>query len=259
VKLLENINNTNPWPELSKSYGKNIIPAYADQTVIKWGLMKEVGDTLLYQNEQGEDLYIVIAGGLQASIFQGSIIIANNHFVKHFPSISGSKTMLIDAENSKKTSEILARYLKNYGIELTPTSERLAQFYSVTNTYLTVFMFLGGLGVIIGTLGLGIVLFRNILERKSEIALLLSVGYTKSKIIRLIFTENIMLLSIGVLIGTFSALIGILPSLLTESYSIPGLFILYIVAAIFISGILWIYLPIRKAFQLNLISSLRNE
>ncbi len=259
ARLLDNINKIEPWLELNKTYGKNIIPAYADQTVITWGLMKNVGDTLIYLNEKGEELYIVLAGGLQASIFQGSILIADKHFSKHFPSVSGSKTILVDSKSKEKTSEILSSYLRNYGIELTQTSERLSQFYSVTNTYLTVFMFLGGLGVIIGTIGLGIVLLRNILERKSEIALLLSLGFSKLKIIKLIVIENIILLLIGLKIGIGAALIGILPSLLSESFNIPSLYVIALVLIITISGLLWIYLSTRFSIKSNLIVSLRNE
>ena len=149
--------------------------------------------------------------------------------------------------------------MKNYCIELTRTSDRLAQFYSITNTYLTVFMFLGGLGIIIGTLGLGIVLMRNILERRSEIALLLSVGFLKKKVFKLIFLENIFLLILGIVIGIFSAIIGILPSIISPSYSIPGYFVMILVVIVLLSGMIWIYFPARNATRSNLIKSLRKE
>ena len=261
AKLSKNINKDNPWLELNKSYGKNIIPAYADQTVITWGLIKEVGDTLVYLNEKGENLNVVLIGGLNASIFQGNIIIADKFFSEHFPSSSGSKSMLIDGSSEKKEaiSETLNTYLRNYGIELTPTTERLSQFYSITNTYLTVFMFLGGLGIIIGTLGLGIVLLRNIIERRSEIALLLSIGFSKNKVFKLLFVENIFLLILGITIGILSAIIGILPSIVSPSFDIPGYFVLILVLIVILSGILWIYFPARNAVKSNLIASLRNE
>ncbi|HAF28599.1 MAG TPA: hypothetical protein DCG75_06085 [Bacteroidales bacterium] len=261
AKLENNIQKEEAWLELNKSYGNNIIPAYADQTVITWGLIKEVGDTLVYLNEKGEKLYVVLIGGLNASIFQGNIIIAEKNFTEHFPSTSGSKSMLIDgpAESTSYIEEQLNSDFRNYGIELTKTSERLSQFYSVTNTYLTVFMFLGGLGIIIGTLGLGIVLMRNILERKSEIALLLSIGFSRKKVFELIFIENIFLLLLGTGIGICSAIIGILPSLVSPSYSIPGYFVLVLVTIVLLSGMIWIYFPARNAIQSNLIKSLRKE
>ncbi|MBU8893640.1 MAG: ABC transporter permease [Bacteroidales bacterium] len=261
VKLMKGIDENKPWLELNKSYEKNVIPAFADQTVITWGLIKEIGDTLIYLNENGEQIYLVLIGGLNASIFQGNILIADDVFMKHFPSVSGSKTMLIDGplENKDKIAGLLNTYFQDYGIELTSASERLSQFYSVTNTYLTVFMFLGGLGVIIGTLGLGIVLLRNIIERRHEIALLLAVGFSGKKVFKLIFIENIYLLLLGTGIGICAAIIGILPSLISPSYSIPVFFVFLLVVLVLSSGILWIYFPARKAINSRLITSLRNE
>ncbi len=261
TKLMKGINEDKPWLELNKTYDKNVIPAFADQTVITWGLMKEVGDTLIYLNENGEKIYLVLIGGLNASIFQGNILIADNVFMQHFPSVSGSKTMLIDGplENKDKIAGLLKTYLQDYGIELTSASERLSQFYSITNTYLTVFMFLGGLGVIIGTLGLGIVLLRNIIERRHEIALLLAVGFSRNKIFKLIFIENIYLLLLGTEIGICAAIIGIIPSLISPSFNMPIFFVLLLVILVLFSGILWIYFPARNAIKYRLISSLRNE
>ncbi len=261
AKLLDQLDSENPWLELNKTYGNNIIPAYADQTVITWGLIKEVGDTLIYLNEKGEELKIVLIGGLNASIFQGNLLISDKHFNKHFPSVSGANIMLIDSktENQSEIADLLNSLLRNFGINLTSTSERLSQFYSVTNTYLTVFMILGGLGIIIGTLGLGIVLTRNIIERRNEIALLSAIGYKRKRIFKLILMENIYLLVFGISIGIFSALIGILPSLLSSSFNIPGFFIIVIVLIVIANGLIWIYIPARNALKSNLVISLRNE
>ena len=259
-KLLKGINREKPWLELNKQY-ENIIPAYADQTVITWGLLKKIGDTLFYKDEFGEELKLLLAGGLASSVFQGNILISDSVFQKHFPSVSGSKIMLVDApaEKQNKVLETLRMYFFDYGIEISQTQIRLAEFYSVTNTYLMVFMMLGGLGLIIGTLGLGIIILRNLLERKQEIALLLAIGFKKNQILKLIFIENLFLLLSGLVIGILGAIIGILPSIISPSFSIPGTFVFYILTLILISGILWIYFPARAAIKGNLINGLRKE
>ena len=48
--------------------------------------------------------------------------------------------------------------LQNYGVNIEKTTDRLASFYEVTNTYLSVFGVFGALGMIIGIAGLGFVL-----------------------------------------------------------------------------------------------------
>jgi ABC-type lipoprotein release transport system permease subunit len=249
AKLLEE--RAHPWLSLNESLGENIIPAIADQTVIQWGLIKKLGDTLHYFNEEGQALKVVLVGGLKGSIFQGNILISAEQFRKHFPSASGASFMLIDgpAEKKQAIKQIFTNDLSDYGMELTETTTRLAQFYSVTNTYLSIFMILGGLGVIIGTIGLGMILLRNMTERKSELALLNSLGFSQIKIFRIIFTENLILVFWGLGIGIISALIGILPSLLSAAFTIPGAFLIWIILTIFASAVFWIYVSAKVVLR----------
>ncbi len=67
--------------------------------------------------------------------------------------------------------------LSDFGFDVVPTAERLANFHRVENTYLSTFQMLGGLGLLLGTLGMAAVLLRNVLERRRELALLRAVGY----------------------------------------------------------------------------------
>ncbi|RPH33916.1 MAG: ABC transporter permease [Bacteroidales bacterium] len=261
VNSIDEVDKNRPWLELKKSYGDDVIPAIADQTVITWGLKKALGDTLIYLNESGKRIKLLLVAALDNSIFQGNILIADSLFVQNFPSTSGSKIMLIDAPkaNQDELAQLLNSTLTDYGIELTPTSTRLAEFNSVENTYLTVFMVLGGLGVIIGTFGLGVVLLRNMLERRSEIALMTAIGYRKHQIFRLILIENLFLLIIGLICGIASAFIGILPSILSPAFTMPAGFISILVLIVFASGVVWIYFPTRNALKGNIIRGLREE
>lgn len=261
VSYLDGVDKNNTWLELKKKYGDDIIPAIADQTVITWGLMKSVGDTLIYLNESGQKIKLLLIAGLDNSIFQGNLLISDSLFVQNFPSTSGSRIMLIDSpsKNQEQLAPLLKTTFTDYGIELTPTTARLVEFNTVENTYLTVFMVLGGLGVIIGTFGLGVVLLRNTLERRSEIALMMAIGYRKNQIFRLIFVENLFLLITGLLCGIASAFIGILPSVLSPAFTMPAGFISILVLIVFASGVVWIYFPTRNALKGNIIRGLREE
>jgi putative ABC transport system permease protein len=261
VSHVKGADKNRTWLELQKDFGENVIPAIADQTVLTWGLMKSVGDTISYLNEVGDTINLKIVAGLSNSIFQGNILISDSLFNKHFPSSSGSSIILIDAPNKYQLEliELFNSSLVDFGVEAKPTSVRLAEFNMVENTYLTVFMVLGGLGVIIGTFGLGIVLLRNMLERRSELAVMLAMGFSKRQLFRLIFTENLFLLIFGLAVGTLSALIGILPSLLSPAFSVPYGFVLVLLFSVFLSGVIWIYFPTRSALSKNIVRSIREE
>ncbi|PKQ64758.1 hypothetical protein BZG01_13850 [Labilibaculum manganireducens] len=261
AKLTGDVDSEHPWQVLNKDLGENVIPAYADQTVIVWGLKKAVGDTLIYQNEFGKDIKLILMGGLNNSIFQGNILISDNQFQKHFPSISGSKVLLIDSQKDSD-GQLMQKFennLQDLGVSGMKTSDRLAAFYSVENTYLSMFMFLGGLGVIIGTIGLGIVLMRNIMERKKELALLSAIGYQQNSIFKLLFYENLFLLLAGLACGLGAALIGVLPSLLSPSFHMPVGYILTLLFGILISGLIWIWIPARQIKKYNIVEALKNE
>jgi hypothetical protein len=259
--LMKNVDPESPWQALNKQRKDAIIPAYADQTVITWGLMKKVGDTLRYLNEAGEEINLLLMGGLQNSIFQGNILIADTHFREHFPTSGGSQVMLIDApvEESKEITSLLNTRLADLGVEISGANERLAGFNAVTNTYLSVFMILGGLGIIIGTIGLAIVVLRNIRERKSEIALLMVLGFRRKQITHLIFTENMLLLCAGIFAGAIAASVAVLPSFISAAYAINVGTILWILTAIALSGAAWVFFTVKLNISRQLIEALRNE
>jgi putative ABC transport system permease protein len=261
VRLLPLISREHPWKGLEISFNDSTYPAFADQTVIQYSMKRKLGDTLVYLNESGKAFRLVLAGSISNSVFQGNILVFNKVFRKQFPSSGGSKTMLIDAPVKKQglVTGVLSQSLIDYGIEITPTSQRLATFNSVENTYLTVFMALSGLGFIIGTIGLGIVLLRNVYERRPELALLLSLGYSRKQVFSIVFTENFYLLVTGFCIGLLAAFVGILPSLLTPSFKIQGAFLVILTAGIFLSGLFWIYLPLKSTLNKPLIPALRND
>jgi len=261
LKLEPGCNVQHPWLTLNTELAPGVIPCFADQTVIQWGLRKKTGDTLLYRDESGKTLKVKIMGGLDNSIFQGNILVSDEFFRHYFPSAAGSNVMLIDGDFAQRQaiSARLEYLFQDFGTVVTPASERLAQFNSVENTYLSVFMLLGGLGVILGTFGLGIVILRNIRERQAEIALYLAIGFTREYVFKLLAMEYVFLLLSGMLTGTFAAGIGLLPSIFATAAPLPRGFIGAILFVILMSGLLWIFLPIKNALKKNLISSLREE
>ena len=261
TQLQKSVNEEHPWLSLDKMLGKNIYPAFADQTVIKYGLKKAVGDTLNYRNEVGDTIRFVIVGGLNNSIFQGNLLISDKIFSLQFPSSGGSKIILIDAPKEKEeaVAEIIRNSFADYGIEITPAATRLAEFNSVENTYLSVFMALGGLGIIIGTFGMGIILYRNLLERRRELGVMMALGFKKSEIFRLVITENIFLLSAGIFCGLISAIIGIFPSIVSPAFNVNGLFLTVLIVSVFVIGCLWIFFLVKSSIKVSLISLLKNE
>ncbi|MFC1557946.1 FtsX-like permease family protein [candidate division KSB1 bacterium] len=261
VKTTKEVNTEHPWKSLDKDFSGDVIPGIADQTVIVWGLGKSIGDTLIYLDESGNTFKIKLIGGLANSIFQGNIIISEKAFIKKYPSISGSKLFLVDAPFSEieDISQKITWALQNQGVDLTKTHERLAQFSQVENTYLSIFLILGTFGLILGSIGIGIVIWRNVSERRGELALLRSVGFKRKAIQTLILSEHSVLLFAGILIGIMAALLATLPALMTSGSDVPYITLILLLFMVVINGGMWTYLAAFMATKKDLLSALRNE
>ncbi len=239
---LKELGKSDPWQVLNDKFDDGTIPAIADQTVIQWGLGKKVGDILFYQNELGDTLRLKLIAGTTPSIFQGFIIISNKNFLENYPTSSGANLFLIDGkpENSNKIGEELQSVFRDYGWEMESTAKRLVEFYSVTNTYLSIFLALGALGLILGTIGLAVILARTILERRREIAVMQAVGFATQSIFFILIKEYLFLLFAGVLIGFVTAVVATLPAFLSSNSDASFSTVAIVVALILVNGFLWI-------------------
>jgi ABC-type antimicrobial peptide transport system permease subunit len=107
---------------------------------------------------------------------------------------------------------LLSTELDDFAVTVESTSARLARYQEVANTFLSTFEVLGSLGLMLGTIGLAVVLLRNLIERRAELALLSALGFRPAARLGLVLSENILLLVLGLLMGTGAALGAVLPS-----------------------------------------------
>jgi len=273
-KVVAGLKATNEWLGLqrenlpngpstldSPSIIDDFVPAIGDANSIQWAMHKKVGDTIDYVDERGQAFKVRIVGAVANSILQGQLIIDEAEFVKRFPGESGYRMFLIDAPSNavSQVSATLSRAMQDVGLELTTTAVRLNQFNAVQNTYLGTFQVLGGLGLLLGSVGLGIVVLRNVLERRSELAVLLAVGFRKQQVQRLLLLENGALLVVGLTIGVVAAGIAVLPALLSPAAQLPVTSLAVTLAAVLLNGALWTWVATRYAVRGDLLAALRNE
>ncbi|HRX10884.1 MAG TPA: ABC transporter permease, partial [Draconibacterium sp.] len=240
---IDDLGETDPWLALNQDFDDGTIPAIADQTVIQWGLGMKVGDILIYQNELGDTIRLKLIAGTTPSIFQGYVLISNQNFLKNYPAKSGTNIFLIDGkpENQQQIGDELHSVFRDYGWEMETTAKRLVEFYSVTNTYLSIFLALGALGLILGTVGLAVILARTLLERRREIALMQAVGFSAKPIFKIITIEYLSLLFAGVFIGFIAAVVATLPAFLSANTGVSFSTVGFVVGLILINGFLWIF------------------
>ncbi len=258
--VIKGYSGENPWEMLLSKESNNTIYGIADQTVLQWGLKIKTGDTLIIRAETGQPVNIIIAGGLKASVFQGNVLIDKASLRKYFPSVSGNSIFLIDG-NPARTDNYkiaLAERFAGYGISVESSSARLASFYQVTNTYLSVFTVLGAFGMILGIFGLGFIMFRNYNLRKQEFALLSATGFSLRKIRKSLLADLLIILIAGILTGILSALLATIPSI-QNSTDLTWKTLIVMILAILLTGITVLLISVRTVKNESLISGLRKE
>ena len=207
----------NTWQLLNRETTANqsSIPAIVDANTLQWALQKKLGESIDAQDERGRNFQEEVVATLAGSILQGSVIISEKHFIEKFPSVGGYRFFLIDCpqEQIASVKDHLSRQLADRGLELTLTSQKLGDFQAVENTYLAIFQSLGGLGLLLASAGLALVIARGVVERRREFAILSALGFTSGQLRSLVFAEHRWLIVLGLAIGSGSALVAVWPTL----------------------------------------------
>lgn len=249
------------WSILDANLPDGAVPAVGDHDTLMWSLHKNLGDDLEYTDEAGKPFKVRIVGRIKGSVLQGSLVVGEKAFRAHFPASSGYRVLLVDAPAGEATAAAAAfsKALEDIGLELTPAADRLARFAEVQNTYLSIFTALGGLGLLLGSVAIGVVVLRNVLERRGELALLRAVGFSKPALTWMVICEHWVLLVLGVTAGAASAAVAVLPALLSPGTQPPYAAWAATIAAVLLSGLVWTYAAAKAALRGDLMQALRSE
>ena len=246
---------------LLKRFDDGAIPVIGDESAVKWQLHSGLGQDLVITDEHGQARVLRFVALLKNSVLQDELILAESDFVRLFPSRAGYSFFLISAPPQKiaAVSNLLELELARFGFDARSASERLAGYLAVQNTYLSIFQALGGLGLILGTVGLAAVLLRNVWERRSELALMRAVGFDGQALGAMVLAENAMLVIAGILAGLIPALLALTPHLNQRPGAIPWFSMLLILAAVFTVAMISALLAVVPTLRARLLPSLRRE
>jgi ABC-type lipoprotein release transport system permease subunit len=257
----------NPWLLLDREVdagnegAASVVPVIADANSMTYVLHKTLGDDLVI-DAGGKAVRLRFVAALSDSIFQAELLMSEANFMKLFPQQQGHQFLLMDApaDRAAAVATAIEKGAGDLGADAMSTAERLAAFHAVENTYLSTFRTLGGLGLLVGTMGLAAVLLRNVLERRRELALLGAIGYRRGHIFAIIVSEHALLLAWGLAAGAICAVVAITPAVVERGGTLPaagsaGLLLL----AVFAAGLVSSVIATRAALSAPLLDALRSE
>jgi hypothetical protein len=237
------------------------VSGLVDANTLQWAMQKKIGDVLEYEDESGKSLGVSLVGSFPASILQGVVLIDEPAFIAKFPNNAGYSMFLIDCPPAKMEAvrKHLTEQLGDRGLEVVPTAARLADFNAVENTYLSIFQILGGLGMLLGSAGLGIVVARNVLERRREFGLLEAVGFTPRQLRGLVFAEHRWLIIFALGVGVISALVAVFPNIAQRGGGFPWSHAAVLTIGMAVLGAFWTWIATRLSLRGSLLPALRDE
>lgn len=239
------------WNALDSESGTDIIPAIADADVIMWSLGLKAGDSLPVQSSDGRTYQLRFVAGLNNSIFQGKVLISAKNFYKLWPETAGSRLILAESLPASFESDMqtMTHALDRYGLEIETAAQRLNRFNRVQNTYLAMFLTMGSIALLLGCFAMAILLRRNLIDRKTELLYLNTLGFSNSDLHNLVFNEHFMLFATGSLSGLLSAAIAVYPVVASSQGQVPVLSIAMMIVVLFLIAILSIKLTLHGFFK----------
>lgn len=249
------------WLALDAELPDGAVPAVADASTIAWGLGSQLGEVVTMPDERGQALRLRLVGALDGSILQGSLVIGEAAFLRHFPSAAGYRALLVDAPEAARgdVEGALRQALWDHGVELRPTAAVLAELRAVEDTYVAIFLAVGGLGLALGTAGFAALAARDLLQRQGELACLRAIGFSRRSLTVLVLGEHAGILVAGLASGAVAGVIAALPSLLGTAVRFSAISLAWPLTAASVLGLGATAAVTRLAMRGDPVRGLRQE
>jgi putative ABC transport system permease protein len=237
-----------------------VVPVIVDALSLQWALHKSLGDELEMVDGRGRPFRARIVASLADSILQGDVLVSEARFETLFPEEAGHRAFLLDVDAARAVALAagLSRALADEGLVLVPARERLDLLHGVQNTYLAIFQALGGLGLVLGSVGLLALVLRSAVERRAELGLLRALGFTRRELRWLFLGEQGGLVWVGLGIGALAGLCVVLPRLEPDALGALGPLALWLLA-VGLSGSAWVWLGSTPALRGSPLDALQRE
>jgi ABC-type antimicrobial peptide transport system permease subunit len=253
----------NPWRLLDQTLPDGRVPVVIDKNTAMFSLQLYggIGEDFEFVYDPGITVRFRVVGLLSNSVLQGNLLIGEKAFQQQFKDVPGYGYFLIQCppDAADQVVQTLEDALGDQGFDATSAPQLLGELLAVQNTYLSTFQSLGALGLLLGTFGLATVQLRNVVERRSELALLRSVGFGRRRLAQMVSLENLILLLGGLGVGVIAALWAVLPHMYFGNASIPFRGLALMLSVVLLVGVLTSLIAVRATLRAPLLSALRGE
>lgn len=258
------VQSANPWHLLdSRTPSGEPVRVVLDKNTAMYSLKlyRGVGEEFAFTYPGGPPIRFRVAGLLDNSVLQGSLLVSEADFTRLFPRSSGYRMFLVRAPAGKSAeiASLLESKLGDEGFDAVDSRARLGELLAVQNTYISTFQSLGAIGLVLGTFGLAAVQLRSVFERRKELALLRASGFRRLRLGEMVLLENLLLLLGGLAAGTLAAIVTVLPHMAASGARVPLVDLAVMLGIVLVVGIVTGLAAVRATLQAPLVAALRGE
>jgi putative ABC transport system permease protein len=154
-----------------------------------------------------------------------------------------------------------------YGLKADSIEQQIQDDQEENRGFFTLLQSLMGLGLIVGVAAIGVISFRNVIERRQQIGVLRAIGFQKGMVSWSFLIEAGFIVGIGVLSGTVLG-IALARNLLTGgaiaeagdiSFAVPWNVVGAVLALAVVASLITTWLPARQAAGIAPAEALRYE
>jgi hypothetical protein len=230
----------NPWELLEKSPADGEpVPVFGDEETMQWIAYRQLGDVFEMPID-GRPVRLQLVGMIRGGLFSGQLLMSQGNLRKLAPGSTGYGVHFVETGTGQSLRPLSTFVgLFEYGFVLELTTRIIESVRSVQRLYMSMFLVLGALGLLLGAAGTAAVLVRDAAVRRGELATLQAVGLSRSMAAATLAVSHLTPVLLGLLAGSAAALIAYLAFAREMSLRDPlviaaaiGIFACVVVAAI---------------------------
>lgn len=164
----------NPWTLLEHGDG-DAIPVIGDEETMQWILERALGDEFEIPIG-GRPVRVKLVGLVRGGLFSGQWLMSEANLRRICPTATGYRVHFVEARPGQAVD--LSGFAE-MGMAVESTRSLVEAVGAVQRVYMSLFLVLGSLGLVLGTAGSVSLLVRDALGRQGELALMQSAGLSR--------------------------------------------------------------------------------
>jgi ABC-type antimicrobial peptide transport system permease subunit len=251
------------WRSLERTRGDGAIPIVVDMNTLVWIYNKNLGDVFTVEGDLGQEYDLKVIGIMDNSIFAGMFIMSAGNIEEVYPLSAKYTFFLFKTQGDiDQTARDIEMQMSDYGMDASPAKDLAKANIEFESSYMTIFQGYLALGVLIGSAGIAVIVYRSASERRWEIGVLKSLGLS-NRDVGLAFILEATLISVpGIVIGTIAGLVAAYLSFSIwggAGFSFPWVSVFVIPAGIYLVSIVFSIIPAIKAARMQPVAALRRR